>query len=119
MNNEITGAIYTNDNSYIIRTDERIKEYEGKIQAREKILKDLPKFKEKWGTLTDLTDRLSKRVTALKQTVESLNAAVDSRVQLLNELSGIKLNDSKEMKDLFARITYEGTQVHLRDSAFD
>jgi len=56
-------------------------------------------------------DRLSKRVTALKQTVESLNARVDSRVQLLNELSGIKLNDSKEMKDLFAKITYEGTQA--------
>ena len=55
----------------------------------------------------------------VSQTVESLNAAVDSRVQLLNELSGIKLNDSKEMKDLFAKITYEGTQVHLRDSAFD
>jgi len=50
-------------------------------------------------------------VTALKQTVESLNARVDSRVQLLNELSGIKLNDSKEMKDLFAKITYEGTQA--------
>ena len=55
MNNEITGAIFTKDNSSIIRMDKRIKEVEGKIQAREKILKDLPKFKEKWGTLTDLT----------------------------------------------------------------
>jgi len=87
--------------------------YEAKLLKwyRDAEFKDLPKFKEKWGTLTDLTDRLSKRVTALKQTVESLNAAVDSRVQLLNELSGIKLNDSKEMKALFERITYEGTQA--------
>jgi len=111
LNGEITRNIFTKDHPAIELKDTKIKEIEEKIQAREKILKNLPKFEEKWGTLTDLTDRLSKRVTALKQTVESLNAAVDSRVQLLNELSGIKLNDSKEMKDLFARITYEGTQA--------
>ena len=55
FNNEITRAIYTKDHPAIIRKDKRIKEVEGKIQAREKILKDLPKFEEKWGTLTDLT----------------------------------------------------------------
>jgi len=111
LNNEITGKIYTKDHPAIKLKDTKIKEIEEKIQAREKILKNLPKFEETWGTLTDLTDRLSKRVTALKQTVESLTAPVDSRVQLLNELSGIKLNDSKEMKALFARITFEGTQA--------
>ena len=55
LNNEITGASYPKDHRFIILKDKRIKEVEGKIQAREKILKDLPKFKEKWGTLTDLT----------------------------------------------------------------
>jgi len=55
LNNEITGAIYTKDHPSIRLKDKLIKEVEGKIQAREKILKDLPKFKEKWGTLTDLT----------------------------------------------------------------
>jgi len=55
LNNEITRAVYTNDHPAIILKDTRIKEIEGKIQAREKMLKDLAKFKEKWGTLTDLT----------------------------------------------------------------
>jgi hypothetical protein len=55
LNNEITGKIYTKDHPAIKLKDTKIKEIEEKIQAREKILKNLPKFEETWGTLTDLT----------------------------------------------------------------
>jgi len=55
LNGEITRNTFTKDHPAIKQKDTKIKEIEEKIQAREKILKNLPKIEEKWGTLTDLT----------------------------------------------------------------